>query len=168
MTNNEPRALRPHAGVEHRPQLRLAVESGPVLSMQLHKLSCNSDGFRLRVRLHDRPATYNFLGLGKGSVCHSDLAVGSRPARSSALCHHASTCGSESHRCSGGKSDLLRARNEIMFVVPCNAKKHSRNGRPRNLSPLSDDWRDLKCDDHFWPRAAVRLTPGGVECLSRR
>jgi hypothetical protein len=31
--NDEPLTLRPHAGVEHRSHLRLALESRPVLSM---------------------------------------------------------------------------------------------------------------------------------------
>src|ERR1700676_447255 len=85
--DNEPRALPPNAGLEHRPHLRLAVESGPVLSMQLHKLSCNSDGFRPRVRLQDRPATDNFLALGKGPVRHGDLAVG-EPYANAVLARH--------------------------------------------------------------------------------
>src|SRR3984885_16186347 len=40
----------------------------------------------------------------------------SRPGRSSGSCHHASTCGSESHCRSSGKSDLSSARNETKSI----------------------------------------------------
>ena len=43
--------------------------------VQGDKLSCNSHGFRLRVRLQDRPATDNFLGLGKGTIRSSADSV---------------------------------------------------------------------------------------------
>src|SRR5690348_14989294 len=44
-------ALRPDAGVEHRSHLRLALEPGPVLAVQLHELGRDADRVRLRLRV---------------------------------------------------------------------------------------------------------------------
>ena|SRR6266446_3416542 len=38
-------ALRPHARVEHRPHFGLALEAGPVLSVQLHELGGDLNRF---------------------------------------------------------------------------------------------------------------------------
>lgn len=42
------------AGVEHRPDLGLALESGPVLAVQLHELGRDPDCFGFRVDVQDR------------------------------------------------------------------------------------------------------------------
>src|SRR5258708_7585328 len=69
-------ALPAYARVEHRPHLGLALELGPVLSVQLHELSRNPDRFRLRIRLQDCPAPDNLLALAEWAAGHADLAVG--------------------------------------------------------------------------------------------
>src|SRR5580704_3047102 len=66
----------PHPGVEHRPYLGLAFESGPVLAVQLHELGCDPERLGLRLGLQDRPAADDLLALGERAVGHGDLAVG--------------------------------------------------------------------------------------------
>src|SRR5215468_7876829 len=68
--------LRALAGLEHRPHFGLALEFGPVFSVQLHELGRDPDRFCLRVRLQDCPAADDLLALGERAVRHADLALG--------------------------------------------------------------------------------------------
>src|SRR5262249_52429925 len=68
--------LGTHARVEDRTHLGLALELGPVLTVQLHELGRDARHFLFRLRLEDRPTTDDFLAFRERPIGDGDLALG--------------------------------------------------------------------------------------------
>jgi hypothetical protein len=87
----------------------------------------------------------------------------SRPGRSSGWCHHESTCGSESHFCSSGKSDLWSARNETKLSNASSVVLHFRAAPERLL------WgaRLMRLTVRSWLEAIVNVGFQATEAVNQ-
>src|SRR5580658_4010053 len=64
------------AWVEHRTNLGLALEAGPVLAMQIHELRGHAHHVGLGIALKDGPAADDLFAFAEGAVGHGEVAAG--------------------------------------------------------------------------------------------